>query len=90
MVGCRDIFILVSAISCACAGGIIWGVAGGVLGYVVISILVGLLFEVYDVIAEKRTLRRKRARFGPFFGEYYAPEKRDEWARLKRTSCLRG
>ncbi len=53
------------------------------LGYVVISILVGLLFEVYDVIAEKRTLRRKRARFGPFFGEYYAPEKRDEWARLK-------
>ena len=79
MVGCREISGIVGAVIGAFCGSMIGGILGAALGYLLVSMLFALLFESYDAISQNTRRRRKWARLQHFFGEYYAPEKRDEW-----------
>ena len=71
-------------------GWMMGGLLGAIVGCVVAGIIVGAPFEIRG---EWRR-RRKRAALRPFFGEYHASEKRDEWeqtnARLKPGDVVKG
>ena len=90
MVGLREIFGAAGALGGIMAGWILGGLLGAILGGIVAANLIDAPFEIYD---EWRR-RQKRAQLRPFFGEYHARDKADEWkqtkARLKPGEVVKG